>query len=273
MINRLEVRNLSVRFKHSKYNFIQALSGVDLNLSQGEIVGLAGESGAGKTILCLSMLRLLPPLSEIVSGEILYNNNNLMEFKANELRSYRGKEVTMIFQNPQLSLNPVYSIGHQLMSVIRLHSAMKRNELKSEALNLYRQVQFNNIEERFCDYPHQLSGGMAQRVMIAKALACHPKILLADEPTNSLDMTIQDEIIFLIKKIRDENKVGILFVSHDLILLAKLCDSINIMYQGKIVESGSVEKIIRFPQHSYTKRLISAMPITDSRVNTLFSNI
>ena len=232
---------------------------------------MVGESGSGKTMLCLSILRLIPPPGKIINGEIVWNRENILAYNNQEMRKIRGKEITMIFQNPQSSLNPVHSIGKQLMSVIKLHSGINGNDLKNEAFRLLDQVQFRDAQSRFDDYPHQLSGGMAQRLMIAKALACKPKMLLADEPTSYLDVTIQDEIIRLLQKIRKEHNVGILFVSHDFGTVAKLCcDRIGVMYRGKIIETGSLEKIVHSPEHPYTKHLIASVPMADERVYSLF---
>jgi len=269
--NYIKIRDLKVRFKLSNKENLNALDGVNLKISQGEIVGLVGESGSGKTMLCLSILRLIPPPGKIINGEIVWNRENILAYNNQEMRKIRGKEITMIFQNPQSSLNPVHSIGKQLMSVIKLHSGINGNDLKNEAFRLLDQVQFRDAQSRFDDYPHQLSGGMAQRLMIAKALACKPKMLLADEPTSYLDVTIQDEIIRLLQKIRKEHNVGILFVSHDFGTVAKLCcDRIGVMYRGKIIETGSLEKIVHSPEHPYTKHLIASVPMADERVYSLF---
>ena len=271
--NTLQVRNLKVQFKRTNNQNLNALDGVDLKVSQGEIVGLVGESGSGKTMLCLSILRLVPPPGEIQSGEIIWNNKDIISLSNKEMRAIRGRVITMIFQNPQSSLNPVHSIGNQLMSVIKLHSGNNGKDIKSEALNLLDQVQFRDAQSRFDDYPHQLSGGMAQRLMIAKALACKPKILLADEPTSSLDVTIQDEILQLLQKIRRENNVGILFVSHDFGAVAKLgCNRIGVMYQGKIIETGTLEELVDSPKHPYTRHLISSVPMADEKVFSIFKS-
>jgi len=271
-INHLGVHGLKTIFRLTNNQYLYAVNGVDLHISQGEIVGLVGESGSGKTVFCLSVLRLVPPPGKILEGNILWNNKDILACNEEEMRHIRGREITMIFQNPQASLNPVFPIGRQLMSVLRLHNNVSPSNLKYEALRLLEQVQFADAEGRFNTYPHQLSGGMAQRVMIAKALACRPRILLADEPTSSLDVTIQAEIIQLLKQIRVENKLGILFVTHDLGVIAKLCDRVAVMYQGKIVEEGPVEKIMRHPQHPYTERLLSSAPIADKRVYSLFAD-
>jgi len=269
----LQIRQLSVAFATEKKGHLKTLDQVDLTIDRGEIIGLVGESGAGKSMLCLSILRLIPPPGKIIGGEILWNQENILDRSEKEMRKIRGNEITMIFQNPQSSLNPVQSIGKQLMSVIKLHSGSNGVDLKREALIRLNQVQFADAQKRFYDYPHQLSGGMAQRVMIAKALACKPKLILADEPTSALDVTIQGEIIQLLQKIRKENNVGILFVSHDFGAVAKLgCDRIGVMHQGEIIETGTLENIIHKPVEAYTKHLISSVPLADKKIFSLFQS-
>ena len=230
------VKELSVHFDVKGQGILRAVDGVDLDIRQGEVLGLVGESGCGKTVFSLSLLRLISPPGHISSGQINWVGRNLLGLSNKDMRFVRGKEIAMIFQNPQSSLNPLYSIGSQLVSVIRLHREISKVEARNEALRLLRLVEISDPERRMNDYPHQFSGRMAQRIMIAMALSCQPKLLIADEPTASLDVTIQAQIMDLLLEIREKFQMAILLVSHDLGVIAKMCDRIAVMYLGRIVE-------------------------------------
>jgi len=270
----LEIKNLNVEFKQKNSKII-ALKNISLKLNENEILGVVGESGSGKSTLCLSILRLLPP-NAIITGEVYYQGKNLLNLTEKEMQRIRGKHITMIFQNPVGSLFPLKRIGDQILEVLNLHQPRNGKEnkeiLKQEAIHLLNQVLFLEPEKRFNDYPHQLSGGMAQKVAIAKALACKPKILLADEPTSSLDATAEQEIIYLLKKIKKEQNISILFISHNLSTVAQLCDRIIVMHNGEIVEENTTEKIFTQPQHPYTKMLIRSLPILDQNLTKLIQN-
>lgn len=263
----LNVGRLSVQFDIKGQGVLRAVDGVDLDINQGEVLGLVGESGCGKTVFSLSLLRLISPPGRINSGQINWRGRNLLGLSNKEMRLVRGKEIAMIFQNPQSSLNPLYSVGSQLMSVIRLHREMSKEQAKNEALRLLRLVEIPDPERRMNDYPHQFSGGMAQRIMIAMALSCQPKLLIADEPTASLDVTIQAQILDLLLEIREKFQMAILLVSHDLGVIAKMCDRIAVMYLGRIVEIAPAEKLYHSPMHPYTQALLKSMPIPDPRHN------
>jgi len=263
----LSIQGLRVHFDLKRQGVLRAIDGVDLNIRQGEILGLVGESGCGKTVLSLSLLRLISPPGYISKGQIIWEGTNLLNFSNKEMRLVRGKEIAMIFQNPQSSLNPLYSIGSQLVSVIRLHREMSKEQAKNEALRLLRLVEIPDPERRMNDYPHQFSGGMAQRIMIAMALSCQPKLLICDEPTSSLDVTIQNQILDLLLEIREKFHMAILLVSHDLGVIAKMCDRVAVMYLGRIVEIAPAEKLYESPLHPYTQALLKSVPLPDPKHN------
>lgn len=262
----LDVKGLSVHFDVKGQGILRAVDGVDFDIRKGEILGLVGESGCGKTVFSLSLLRLISPPGHISRGQINWVGRNLLDLSNKEMRLVRGKEIAMIFQNPQSSLNPLYSVGAQLISVIRLHREMSKEQAKNEALRLLRLVEIPD-ERRMHDYPHQFSGGMAQRIMIAMALSCQPKLLIADEPTASLDVTIQAQIMDLLLEIREKFQMAILLVSHDLGVIAKMCDRTAVMYLGRIVEIAPAEKLYHSPMHPYTQALLKSVPIPDPRHN------
>lgn len=244
---------------------VNAVDGVDLNVRVGEIVGLVGESGSGKTVLSLSVLRLLGESASIPQGAILWRGRNLLGLNREQIRRVRGAEIAMIFQNPQASLNPVRKIGAQMSSVIRLGKRVSSHEARAEALRLLREVQITDPERVYVSYPHELSGGMCQRVMIAMSLSSRPALLIADEPTASLDVTIQAQIMDLLLDLRDRFKMAILLVSHDLGVIARMCDRIAVMYLGRIVEAGDAFSIYEAPSHPYTQALLRSVPVPDPR--------
>ena len=256
----LEIRNLGVSFPGPRGR-LEALGGVSLGVDEGAIVGVVGESGCGKTLTALSVMGLLPaPPARIDSGEVLYRGENLLSLTERQLMRYRGNRISMIFQEPVSSLNPVYTIGDQVGEVIRVHEKTSRREEKRRVLELLDTVGIPSPAERYSSYPHELSGGMCQRVMIAMALACGPELLIADEPTTALDVTIQAGILSLIKRLRNEMGMAVLLISHDLGVISNAADYVYVFYAGKVVEMGSVERLFSAPAHPYTVGLINSIP-------------
>lgn len=254
---------LTVEFPVKGRHAIKAVEDVSFEIKSGEIFGLVGESGSGKTVLSTSLLRLTPAPGRIVSGEIMWGGRNLLDLSNRDMRDIRGGEIAMIFQNAQSALNPVYSVGSQMVDVIRLHRQMSKSEACAEALRLLKLVRIPDAEKRMPDYPHQFSMGTCQRIMIAMALSCKPKLLIADEPTASLDVTIQAEIMDLLLDIREQFDMAILLVSHDLGVIARMCDRIAVMYLGKIVELADAKQLFRTPNHPYTQALLESVPVPD----------
>ena len=259
----LEVEDIHTRF-HTRDGTIYAVNGVGFDLDEGELLGVVGESGCGKSVTMLSMLKLLPmPPAEIVSGRAFLDGKDLMALDAEQLRRVRGAEVGFIFQDPMTSLNPVLTIGYQLMEPLRTHLGMGRSAARQRAVEMLDRVGIPSAEDRLSAFPHQFSGGMRQRVMIAIALACNPKLLIADEPTTALDVTIQAQILDLIKDLRRQFGIAIIWITHDLGVLAGLADRIVIMYAGKIVERADVSSLYGRPQHPYTRGLLGTLPRLD----------
>ena len=269
----LNIKDLSVHFDLKGQGVLHAVDGIDLDIQQGEILGLVGESGCGKTVTTLSLLRLIDPPGHISNGQLNWEGKDLLNLNHKEMRQVRGKEIAMIFQNPQSSMNPLYSVGSQLVSVIRLHQQISKEEAKKEAVRLLRLVEIPDPDRRMNDYPHQLSGGMCQRIMIAMALSCKPKLLVADEPTASLDVTIQAQIMDLLLEIREKFQMAILLVSHDLGVIAKMCDRISVMYLGRIVESAPAKKLYSSPKHPYTQALLKSVPLPDPKHNSKIAKL
>ena len=254
----LSVENLVVKFFLRK-STVEAVNGVSFEIQKGERVGLVGETGAGKTTTALSILKLVPnPPGRITDGSIYLNGENLMEKSEKDMRKIRGNDVAMIFQDPMTALNPVLTVGDQIMEVIRLHNDLGKFEAMDKAKEMLELVGIPG--ERYLDYPHQFSGGMKQRVVIAIALACNPKLLIADEPTSALDVTIQAQVLELINNLRDKMGMSLLLITHDLGVVAETCDKVMIMYAGSIVESGTVDKVYRNIMHPYTSGLFNAIP-------------
>jgi ABC-type dipeptide/oligopeptide/nickel transport system ATPase component len=257
----LDIRELSVEFSGDRTH--RAVDDVSLTIGEREIVGLVGESGSGKTVLSLSVLRLVPKPGVVRSGKLLWQRRDLLTLSDEEMRAIRGREIAMIFQNPQSSLNPVRAIGAQMSAVIRLHQHLDRHAARAEALRWLAAVRIADPERVYASYPHQCSGGMCQRILIAMALTCRPKLLIADEPTASLDVTIAAQIMDLLLEIRERYGTAILLVSHDLGVIARMCDRIAVMYSGRIVEQADAIALYRSPQHPYTRRLLDAVPVPD----------
>ncbi|MCI8417399.1 MAG: ABC transporter ATP-binding protein [Lachnospiraceae bacterium] len=256
----LKVKDLETHF-FSKKGVAKAVDKVSFELKEGEILGIVGESGCGKSVTSLSILRLImSPPGKIVGGEIQFEGRNLLELSEKEMTEIRGNKISMIFQEPMTSLNPLFTVGKQIMEPLMQHRGMNKRQARAEAIEMLRAVGIPSPEKRVDVYPNAMSGGMRQRVMIAMALCCHPKVLIADEPTTALDVTIQAQILELIKKLRDEMGTSILMITHDLGVVAELCDRAIVMYCGKVIESGTVEEIFKRPVHPYTKGLLQAIP-------------
>jgi len=257
----LSIRGLKTYF-FTDDGTARAVDGVDFEISQGKTVGLVGESGCGKTVTALSLLRLVPiPVGRIVEGEIIFKNQDLLLLTEPQMRRVRGNDIAMIFQEPQTSLNPVFTAGNQIIEAIVLHQKTSKREARRRAIELLHTVGMPSPELRVDEYPHQLSGGMKQRVMIAMALACGPDLLIADEPTTALDVTIQAQILDLLQGLQQEFGMSILLITHDLGIIAQLADEVNIMYAGKIVEHARAEELFGQPKHPYTKGLFESLPV------------
>ena len=255
----LEIKNLMTVFDTARGR-IKAVDGVSLNLNSGETLGIVGESGCGKTMLALSIMRLIPANGRIINGEIFFLGQDLLKKSDEEMRAMRGSEIAMIFQEPMTSLNPVFRVGEQIAEAIRLHQQLPAKEALALSVEQLREVGIPDPEKRAQDYPHQLSGGMRQRVMIAMAMSCHPKLLLADEPTTALDVTIQAQILDLISDLKKKNKMTVVLITHDLGVIAQAAEKVAIMYAGKIVENSAVEDIFAHPLHPYTQGLLESIP-------------
>lgn len=270
----LEVKNLVTEFK-SDGEPMKAVNDVSFTLHKGETIGIVGESGSGKSVTSLSIMQLIPnPPGYVSGGEILYHSKekgtvNLRNLDAKAMRSFRGNEIAMIFQEPMTSLNPVYTCGSQVMEAILLHQKISKKEARKKTLKLFEQVQLPDPERVFNVYPHQISGGQKQRVMIAMAMSCNPRILIADEPTTALDVTVQKTILDLMLQLQREQDMGIMFITHDLGVIAELADTVMVMYKGKVVEQGPVLEIFSNPRHPYTKSLLACRPPLDRRVMRL----
>ena len=262
----LEVRDLCVEFQTVEGR-VQAVDHLSYTLHKGEKLGIVGESGSGKSVSSLAMMQLIPnPPGRVTGGEILYKGRDLVKLSEKEMQKLRGNEISMIFQEPMTSLNPIIQCGKQIAESLRLHRGMNKKEAAEEAVRMMKAVGIANPEVRAHEYPHQMSGGMRQRVMIAMALACQPQILIADEPTTALDVTIQAQILDLIRDLNREMNAAVLFITHDLGVVSELCDTVIVMYTGHIVEQAPVRELFRDPKHPYTVGLLNAIPaITKER--------
>jgi len=259
MAHLLEVKNLQTHFP-TRAGLVKAVNGVSFYLDKGELLGLVGESGCGKSITALSVMRLISPPGKIVDGEIIFDGKNLLKLSDEEMREIRGDDIAMIFQDPMTSLNPVYTVGEQIAEALRLHRKLSRKEAKRAAIEAMKEVAIPDPARRVDDYPHQLSGGMRQRVMIAMALACDPKLLIADEPTTALDVTIQAQILELLDELRRTRELAVLLITHDLGVVAEVADRVCVMYTGRIVEESTVEELFARPKHPYTEGLLRSVP-------------
>lgn len=259
----LEVKDLKVSF-FTHAGEVKAVGGISYEINHGEIMGIVGESGSGKSVEAYTIIGPLQSPGKVVGGEILFDGENVLEYTPEQMEDFRGNKVSMIFQNPMTCLNPVYSIGNQLSEAILCHQKVEKKEAWDKSIEMLKLVGINNPEKRMKQYPHELSGGMRQRVMIAMGLICDPKLLIADEPTTALDVTIQAQILELIKKLQEERKMSVIFITHNLGVVAEVCDKVSVMYAGKIVEQGSVDDIFYNPSHPYTLGLMRSMPRVDA---------
>jgi oligopeptide/dipeptide ABC transporter ATP-binding protein len=256
----LDVRDLRTYF-HVMDGTVKAVDGVSFSIKRGETLGVVGESGCGKSVTALSIMRLLDiPPAEIPSGEIWLDGQDLLELKEDQMRGVRGNDVAMIFQEPMTSLNPVFTVGNQISEAVILHQKLSRRDAWEKAIEAIRLVGISNPERRVKQYPHELSGGMRQRVMIAMALSCDPKLLIADEPTTALDVTIQAQILELIRKIQDERNLALMLITHDLGVVAESVNDVIVMYAGRVVEEGTVDEVLLAPKHPYTEGLLASIP-------------
>lgn len=268
----LEVKDLATRF-YTEDGTVHAVNGVSFTLDEGETLGVVGESGCGKSVTMLSLLRLIPtPPGKITDGEVLFEGRNLLEMSGNEIRQVRGNRIAMIFQDPMTSLNPVLTINQQVSEALQLHLGMDKEQARQRTVELLTMVGIPSAEERLEDYPHQFSGGMRQRVMIAMALACNPQILIADEPTTALDVTIQAQIVDLVNRLQREIGMAVIWITHDLGVVAGIANRINVMYAGYIIETATVKELYADPRHPYTLGLLGSIPRLDERrPETLYS--
>ncbi len=267
----VSVENLKTYF-YTEDGVVPAIDGVSFEIRKGETLAIVGESGSGKSVTSLSIMGLIPsPPGRIEAGDIHFHNESLLDKSEKEMRQIRGNQISMIFQEPMTSLNPVYKIGDQIMESITLHQKLSKNEAKKEVIRLLNLVGIPEPERRVNQYPHELSGGMRQRVMIAIALACNPEVLIADEPTTALDVTIQNQILALMKKLKKETNMSIMLITHDLGVVAEMADRVVVMYSGQVVEQGDIFTIFENPKHPYTEGLLRSMPSVEKRSGKLYA--
>jgi len=269
----LQIKNLKTRF-YTEDGVVHAVNGVSYDMQAGDTLGIVGESGCGKSVHALSIMRLIPsPPGKIESKEIWFDGRNLLELSEREMRRVRGKDIAMVFQDPMTSLNPVFTVGFQIMETLQLHQGMNEAQARERAAELLTLVGIPEAQERLDEYPHQFSGGMRQRAMIAMALSCDPKLLIADEPTTALDVTIQAQIVDLVKRLQQNLGMAVMWITHDLGVVAELAKKINVMYAGYIVERGSVKEIYKHPRHPYTLGLLGSLPRLDEAPGTKLHSI
>lgn len=265
----LEVNNLNINF-NTYAGVVKAVRNINFQLEKGEMLAIVGESGSGKSVTAKALMSLLPEkIADIdKKSEILFEGKNILNLSNRELRKIRGKEISMVFQDPMTSLNPTMKLGKQISEVLKLHRNMNSREAKEEAIRLFKAVHMTNPEQRIDQYPFELSGGMRQRVIIAMAIACNPKIIIADEPTTALDVTIQAQIMELIHELKEESETAVILITHDLGVVREFADRINVMYAGKIIEGGTVEEVFKNSKHPYTWALLKSMPTLDSDIKS-----
>lgn len=267
----LQVKNLKTYF-YTEEGMVPAVDGLDFELGKGETLAIVGESGCGKSVTSLSVLRIVPtPPGKILDGEILYKGEDLLKKSEREMRAVRGNEISMIFQEPLTSLNPVFTIGKQITDILRMHQGMNKKQAYEKAVEMLAKVRIPSPEKVVNDYPHQLSGGMRQRVMIAMALACDPGILIADEPTTALDVTIQAQIMHLLCDLKKDRDTSIILITHDLGVVAQIAENVMVMYAGQAVEYADVKSIFKEPLHPYTKGLLKSLPVLGEEKDELYS--
>jgi oligopeptide/dipeptide ABC transporter ATP-binding protein len=268
----LEVKQLQTYFFSAQgTRVVKAVDGVSFTLNEGETLGVVGESGSGKTVTSMSLLRLLPPAARIVGGEVWFQGENLLTKSEREMRDLRGSQLTMILQDPMMSLNPLFTIGEQIAEPLRIHRHMRGARLVERIKELLRGVRIPSPEVRLREYPHQMSGGMRQRIVGAIGISCEPKLLIADEPTTSLDVTIQAQYLNLLKDIQQRSRLAMIFITHNIGIVAKMCDNVGVMYAGKLVERAPVRTIFNQPAHPYTEALLQAVPKLTDRSKRLWS--
>ena len=267
----LQVEDLRTHFR-TRWGTVKAVDGISFNLRRGETLGIVGESGSGKSVTMLSLMRLIPePPGKIVSGKIMLDGEDLVQLSDREMNHVRGSKIALIIQDPMTSLNPVFNIGNQVTEAIRIHQNIPKRSVMEHALDVLRKVNIPAAETRVRDYPHQLSGGMRQRVVGAIAISCQPQVLIADEPTTSLDVTIQAQYLKLLKELQRDSDLSLIFITHDFGIVAKMCDRVAVMYAGRIVEQGSVRDIFNRPSHPYTEALLASVPKMEEDVERLYS--
>lgn len=267
----LKIENLNVRFK-TPNGLVKAVNGVSLEVFQGETLGIVGESGCGKSVTSLAIMGLLPnPIGYVEEGTIFLEDKEISRLKDKDMKKIRGNDIAMIFQEPMTSLNPVFTIGEQLSEPLKQHTKLGRKEIKKKIIEMLKVVGIPRAEEIFNEYPHQLSGGMRQRVMISLAMLCEPKLLIADEPTTALDVTIQAQILELMKEINKTKNMSMVLITHDLGVVAEMCDRVSVMYAGQVVESTDVRTLFNEAKHPYTQGLLTSMPNANERKKELFS--
>ena len=268
----VEFKNLKTYF-YTEEGVVKAVDDVSFKINQGETIGIVGESGCGKSVTSMSLMRLIPnPPGKIVGGDIIFENESLISLSEEKMREIRGNKISVIFQEPMTSLNPVYTVGYQISEAIILHQKLSKAEARNKAIEMIKLVGIPRSEEIVDAYPHELSGGMRQRIMIAMALSCNPKLLVADEPTTALDVTIQAQILDLMRSLKEEFNTSIMLITHDLGVVAEMCDHVVVMYAGKIVEEGEVKELFKNPLHPYTKGLLNSKPsLTGENNNKLYS--
>ncbi len=265
----LEIEDLKVRFRGDRGRVTEAVAGISLSVAPGRTLGIVGESGSGKSVTALSVLRLLPRDSAEISGRIVFEGRDLLALPEQAMQDLRGNRMAMIFQEPMTSLNPSYTVGDQIGEVLVRHRGLSKQGAAGEAIELLRKVRIPSPEARLSSYPHKLSGGMRQRVMIAMALACQPALLIADEPTTALDVTIQAQVLDLLRKLRDDTGAALVLITHDLGVVAEMCDDVAVMYAGQVVEQAPVADIFARPEHPYTVGLLGSIPRLEAKRETL----
>lgn len=266
----VELKDLQTHFQ-TEEGTVKAVNHVSFSVREGETVCVVGESGCGKSVTALSIMGLIAESGSVVGGDILYEGKSLLGMKEKDLRSLRGNDIAMIFQEPMTSLNPVFTVGEQIVETLREHELLSKNEAYKKAIELIRKVGIARADEIVHSYPHELSGGMLQRIMIAVALSCNPKLLIADEPTTALDVTIQAQILDLLRQVKEEFKTSILLITHDLGVVAEMADYVVVMYGGKVIEEAPVLEIFQNPKHPYTKGLLKSKPVMGKRIDKLYS--
>lgn len=266
----LKIEHLKTQFETSK-GIVPAVDDVSIEIPKGKIVGLVGESGCGKSMTAMSVMQLVRKPGKIVDGSVMLMGKNLLEATPAEMRNIRGNDISMIFQEPMTSLNPVYTVGRQVREAILLHQKVSKEEAKKRVIEIFRKCGIPEPEKRYNSYPHQLSGGLRQRVMIGMAMVCEPELLIADEPTTALDVTIEAQILRLMKQLRDEHGTSILMITHNMGVVAQMCDYVYVMYAGKVMEQAETFELFRNTQHPYTAGLLKSIPRMDSQVDRLYS--